>query len=380
MKVIEYLNSHKVKNKHKNRIIISTIFLSFFLISSNVEAASLAGTLAVNTNKGWTINGEKIKSGNLSTDYNIEQSLNDINKFQLNTLNIPVKIEVDNLSSSNMKVDKLSEEKAIDLIKQLKNKNINVILEPYPWISQGTKSETDWKPDNMNSFFSNWKANVLKSLIDDIAVPYNVAVLNIGSNFVSIESEEKNWCDTIDYVRTYYKGLVTYRTNKWDTASWAPESIYAYENKLNNKLFSKVDFISIAAYFELTNSPRNTVENLALAIEDSQISVDGQVRHQNIKQEIKNFYDKWNKPIFFGELGFPKTIGASTHPWNSYENNTVNNVEQANCFESYRREFENEPWFLGFSVFSIGEQSSDKRYYPSEESTVVIRNWYSKGK
>ena len=230
----------------------------------------------------------------------------------------------------------------------------------------------------MNTFFSNWKTKVLKTLVDDIAVPYNVTALNIGSNFVNIESEENNWCDTIDYVRTYYKGLVTYRTNKWDTASWSPDSVAAYNNKLNNKLFSKVDFISIAAYFELTNKPTNTVENLASAIENSQITFNGQVRHQNIKQEIKNFYDKWNKPIFFGELGFPKSEEASFHTWDPWENNTVNNVEQATCFEAYRREFENEPWFLGFSVFAIGEQANDKHYYPSEESTAIIRNWYSK--
>lgn len=322
------------------------------------------------------LNDKKIKSGSLSTDYDIEQVLSDIDKFQLNTLNVPVKIEIDNLSSSDMMVDKSSEQKAIDLIKQLSGKNINVILEPYPWIAEGEKSETAWKPEDMNAFFLNWKTKVLKKLIDDIAVQYNVYALNIGSNFVSIEPEEKNWCDIIDYVRANYKGLVTYRTNFWVTASFDPESVAAYESKLNNKLFSKLDFISIAAYFELTNNLTNTVENLMSAIESSQITVDGQERNQNIKQEIENFYDKWNKPIFFGELGFPKIDGASIYPWNPYENNTVNNVEQANCFDAYRREFENEPWFLGFSIFAIGKQDADKRYYPSEESTSVIRTWY----
>jgi hypothetical protein len=375
------MNNCKAVEKLKNIILMAVIFISFFLISSNVQALTLANDQTPNSKIGWTIDGKKIKSGSLSTDYNIEQVLNDMNKFQLNTLNIPVRIDVDNISSSNMIVDKTSEKKAIDLIKQLKNTNtnMNVILEPYPWIAQGTKAETEWKPDNMNAFFLNWKTNVLKTLITDIAIPYNVTALNIGSNLVNMESEENNWCDTIDYVRTYYKGLVTYRTNKWDTASWAPDSIAAYNNKLNNKLFSKVDFISIAAYFELTNNPTNTVESLVSAIENSKILINGQVRHQNIKQEIKNFYDKWNKPIFFGELGFPKFDYASYEPWNPnpYKNNTINNVEQANCFEAYRREFENEPWFLGFSVFAIGEQSNDKHYYPSGESTAAIRNWYS---
>lgn len=82
------------------------------------------------------LNGKKIKSVNLSTDYDDKQVLSDIDKFQLNTLNIPVKIKIDTVSSSTMEIDKDSEKRAIDLISQLKNKNINIILEPYPWIAE----------------------------------------------------------------------------------------------------------------------------------------------------------------------------------------------------------------------------------------------------
>lgn len=352
------------------------IMVTFYFIATNPEAR---GIINKNINKfeGKTLNEKfqtKIKSGNLSTDYNIEQVLSDVDKFQLNTLNIPVVIKIDNLSSSSMTVDKGSEERAKNLIKQLKGKKINIILEPYPWIDNGSKYETDWKPDNINTFFWNWKTNVLKVLIDDIAVPYHVDAINIGSSFRYMEYAEGYWCDTIDYVRTYYKGLVTYRTGWWYTAEWKPETIKSYENKLNNRMFSKLDFIAIAAYFELTDKDTNTVENLVSAIQSTQIYN----RKQNIKQEIKNFHDKWNKPIFFGELGFPKINKASVNPWNPYQNDIVNNVEQANCFEAYRRTFENESWFLGFSIFAIGEHSEDKRYYPSEESTSIIKSWYSK--
>ena len=160
----------------------------------------------------------KIKSGNLSTDYTIEQALSDVEKFQLNTLNIPVVIKIDNLSSSSMTVDKDTEERAISLIKQLKGKNIKIILEPYPWIENGSKPETDWKPDDINTFFWNWKTTVLKTLIDDIATPYDVDAINIGSSFRNMEYAEGYWSDTIDYVRKYYNGLVTYRTGWWYSA------------------------------------------------------------------------------------------------------------------------------------------------------------------
>ena len=101
-------------------------------------------------------------------------------------------------------------------------------------------------------------------------------------------------------------------------------------------------------------------------------------RKQNIKKEIKNFYDKWNKPIFFGELGFPKINKASVAPYDPQISEIVNNTEQANCFEAYRIVFENEPWNLGFSIFAIGETSADKKYYPSEESTAILKKWYLK--
>ena len=357
-------------------VLIIIIIVGFYVFKVNPNTRGYINK-TINKFEGKTLNEKfetKIKSGNLSTDYNIDQALSDVDKFQLNTLNIPVVINIDNLSSSSMTVDKSSEEKAINLIKRLRGKKINIILEPYPWIDNGSKYETAWKPDNINTFFWNWKTNVLKVLIDDIAVPYHVDALNIGSSFVNMEFAEGYWCDTIDYVRKYYKGLVTYRTSWWYTAEWKPETIKAYQNKLNNKLFSKLDFICIAAYFELTDNDTNTADNLTNAIESTQIYN----RKQNIKQEIKNFHDKWNKPIFFGELGFPKTNKASVHPWNPYQNDIVNNIEQANCFEAYRRNFESESWFLGFSIFAIGENSADKRYYPSEESTSVIRNWYSK--
>ncbi|WP_312891142.1 glycoside hydrolase family 113 [Clostridium thailandense] len=313
----------------------------------------------------------KIKSGNLSTDYNIDQVLKDIDKFQLNTLNIPVTIKIEDLTSSNMTVDKESEERAISLIKELKGKNINIILEPYPWIANGSESETKWKPDNINTFFWNWKTNVLKELIDKILVPYNIDVLNIGSSFTNMEYAEGYWCDTIDYVRSYYNGLVTYRTSWW----YKNED---YQSKLNNKMFSKLDFISIAAYFELTDKQSNidtyTVEELVKAIE----STESYTRRQNVKKQIEKLHEAWGKPIFFGELGFPKINKASAEPWNPNQDDILNEVEQANCFEAYKKEFENESWLLGISIFAIGENSSDKRYYPSEQSALIIKNWYSK--
>jgi|GEM_PF-460182 len=323
----------------------------------------------------------KIKSGNLVTNYNIDRVLGDIDLLGLNTLNIPVVIDIRNLSASDMSIDDYSKKQAIRLIKKLRGKNINVILEPYPWIDNGSKYETEWLPKDLDDFFYNWKTKVLKPLIEDIAEPYFVEAINIGSSFTKIEGEEEQFCDMVDYVKRYYNGLVTYRTSWWKTVDWSDASTkkiqknlkLAYEKKLNNKLFGELDFISIAAYFELTENDTNTVDNLVDAIYSTKIYN----RKQNVKQEIENFYTMWNKPIFFGELGFSPLSRASFAPWDPHPSDIVNGLEQANCFEAYKRVFENEKWHLGFSIFAIGSKKDDNNYYPSNESIEVIKQWYS---
>lgn len=314
----------------------------------------------------------KIKSGNLSTDYTIAVTLEDIKKLGLNTVNVPVVININSLKDNDMFIDINSEKRAIKLIKILKKSNINVLLEPYPWISKGSLSETEWKPTDTVAFFWNWKTKVLNGLIKDIAVPYGVDALIISSNMTKLEYAQGYWCDTVDYVRKSYKGLVTYKTNWWYTSTSDKKSIEDYKIKLNNKLFSKLDFISIGAYFELSDKPTNTVENLAHSLTYTQVLN----RNENVKQEIKNFNIKWGKPIYLAELGFPKANLAALHPWDPNPSNVVNSLEQANCFEAYRRVFEKENWLLGFSIFAIGEHSADKHYLPGDESIKVINQWY----
>lgn len=367
----------------KRKIIIFIILIIFSIIfySYKINATS-RGVInkMINKIEGKTLNDKfetKIKSGNLSTDYNINQALEDVEKLGLNTLNVPIVVNIDYSTSSNMTVDNGSKKRAIDLINKLEGKKINIILEPYPWIENGSVPETKWKPDSINDFFYNWTHNVLDVLIKDVAVPYHIDAFNIGTSFVNMESNEGYMCDMVDYVRKQYKGLVTYRTNFWVTATeWEPKVTAQYEAKLNNKVFSKVDFISIASYFELTNNDTNTVDNLKDALQSTTIYN----RKQNVKQEIKNFYDKYKKPIFFGELGFPRTNKASVAPYDPQVSDIVNNQEQANCFDAYRLVFENETWHLGFSIFAIGETSTDKMYYPSGESTEIVKKWYTEGR
>lgn len=384
-------NKQRAKKKQmkslKIKIIIGLIFLllgvGYYFYAVNYTSRGKINNF-LNKREGKTLNiefNEKIKSANLSTDYTVEQTLKDIEALDLNTINLPIVINIEDVDSSNVSIYDNSLERAKLLLDKIKGKKINVILEPYPWIANGSRYETDFNPINKEEFFSNWKNDVLKPLIDEIAIPYRVDALNIATGFNHLENMEDEFCNMIDFTRQYYKGLVTYRTSFWTTANWKDEATKKqvdelnkkYEDKLNNKMFSKVDFISIASYFELTDKDVNKVENLMNALVSSQ----RYLREQKIKEQVKNFYDKWDKPIFFGELGFPRTTKATVEPWNPYLSKEINNVEQANGFEAYRRTYEAEPWFLGFSIFAVGNKEPDKMYYPSEETVEVINRWYT---
>lgn len=363
-------------------LIIVFIAVGYYFYNINYNSRGIINKV-LNKIEGKTLNSDfnsKIKSANLSTDYNVEQAISDIETLDLNTINLPVVINIDDITSSNVSIDQNSLERAKILLKKLKGKKINVILEPYPWIANGSKYETDFDPIDKSEFLSNWRDNVIKPLIDEVAIPYRVDALNIATGFTHLENMEDEFCEIIDFSRKYYKGLITYRTSFWTTADWKDEATKKqvdelnekYNKKLNNKIFSKVDFISIASYFELTDNDTNTVDNLVSALSSSQ----RHNRGQNIKEQVENFHNKWDKPIFFGELGFPRTIKASVEPWNPYLSKEINTQEQANCFEAYRRVYESEPWFLGFSIFAVGNKDEDKMYYPSNETVEVINNWF----
>lgn len=314
---------------------------------------------------------DKIKSINLSTDYEIDQALKDVKLLKANTVNIPIVIRIPSLTSNEMIIDEYSKEKAIKLIKILKKNNIKVTLEAYPWIKNGSEYETEYNPEDKDKFFKDWK-NILANLIDDIGNKYKADIIITGSNLTQLEIYEDEWCEIINFTKDKFQGMVTYKTSWWYTATWDDESINKYDEKLNNKLFSKVDFISIAAYFELSDKSENTVEELVNCLSSTSIYN----RQQNVVKEVYNFYKKYNKEIYFGELGFPRKDYAASHPWNSYVSEVENNKEQARCFEAYRKVFENKKYIKGFSVFALGQKGEDKNYYPSKESVEVISNWY----
>ncbi|MNW53414.1 hypothetical protein D3C74_309750 [compost metagenome] len=92
----------------------------------------------------------------------------------------------------------------------------------------------------------------------------------------------------------------------------------------------------MSAYYELNNTePVPSVEQLMADLDSSSIWGRG----QNIVAEVKAFYDKWKKPVFFGELGTSDREFAASQPWNSEPSAVKSQQAQANVIEAYKRKF-----------------------------------------
>uniref|UniRef100_UPI00406C3942 glycoside hydrolase family 113 n=1 Tax=Bacillus sp. FSL R5-0443 TaxID=2975302 RepID=UPI00406C3942 len=301
------------------------------------------------------VNPLKWKGGNVSAfgrKYYSDVS-NDSTVLNLNTVTIPILINAVDASDSNPTVVDYTYNEAWDMIPKLKNDGYNVILEPYPFIANGTIAETDWMPSDLDQWFAAWN-NILQDFAKKCE-QFKLDGLYIASNLVHMEDSTEKWKSVITGIRSLFSGKLLYRTNYWVTADWAPETIAAYNKKLNNPIFGLVDIIAIAAYFELTDNRNPSIDQLIDAI----YSVPLYGRGQNIFKEIKAFYDKWNKPIFFGELGIPPYSNSPEQPHNAFGDlGEYNESIQANWFEAWIRVFQAQDWWQGYSVYAISDEKS----------------------
>ncbi len=295
----------------------------------------------------------------------------------LNTVTVPVRIDIPNVNSEIITIHQQSKEDAKILVQLLRKNNIWVILEPYPFINNGDVSETLYNPTNQATFFTNWE-NILWILIDEIALPYDIQWLYIASNLVNLEWLSSHWMSIINFVKEtkQYNWAVIYRTNWWITTPrwtsvWDTSWDYlmvAYNNKLNNPLFWEVDMIAVSWYFELSPLNEPTLDEVKTAIKFTQVH---NQRWQNVYQEVMNFYSKWNKPVFFWELWFPSKTWAAAQPWNNLTANTDSQLNQANLFQWYLETFWETEWFWWFSVFLLWHDSSEYNIIWKQAQQVV---------
>lgn len=313
----------------------------------------------------------KIKGGNVSAfgdmDYQTIQTQGEA--LNLNTITVSLLVRCDSTTSSTLTVTDDDWNKVKQDVTNLKQRGFKILIQPYPYIDNGKYAETDWQPTDVDTWFANYSA--ILQQIAEYAQSEELYGMYVATNLVHLEQYEDKWVTIIQNVKNIYKGQVFFRTNWWRTASWAPDTITAYNDTLNRKFWQYVDVIAIAAYFEVTDELSPTSETLQKELHATEIYD----RKQDIVTEIKAFNDKWQKPIFFGELGIPPYSDAPSKPYDSQMDQTASysEVTQSNWFDAWYTVFSQYDWWLGYSIFEIGSNLSYNPYGKMASSTIRMQ-------
>ena len=138
-------------------------------------------------------------------------------------------------------------------------------------------------------------------------------------------AHEDEWRQIIRSVRGLYNGQITY------SANWGEEfEQLAFGDEL--------DFIGINCYYPLSKKTEATDAELKRNFEQ-------------VKDKIKNVYQKYQKPIVFTEIGF-RSINT---PWKNPHaegDDSFNEQHQARCYKVILEGIQNEEWL---SLIHISE-------------------------
>lgn len=340
-----------------------TLTLGLFQTGVLGEADSL-NNLSGKINTNMTQN---IKSGNVSIfNMDANQVLNDASAMGLNTVTVPIEISIDSLTSNTSTIVGL--DKTLFLARTLIAKKYAVIIEPFPYIANGTAVETDLNPTDKTAFLENWSANlqtISKAIEND-----NIYGMYIGSNFVNLETESVEFNNIITALRNTFKGKIIYRTNWWYTATWDTASQQQFESKTQTPFFKNLDILAISNYFEVSDPDAYSVSELIPKLNNTDVYNRGQA----ILDQINELHNVTGKPIIFGELGITNYTGAMAHPYQVQypEGTPINNNIQTVWFNTWISTMSQYQWFKGFSLFAIGDPTSE--FYPNAQAQTYLNS------
>ncbi len=247
------------------------------------------------------------------------------------------------------------------IIHQARSQGLKVMMKPMVWVRGSwaggfdLATEKEWL-----AWETTYQEYILKLV--DIAVTEKVELFCIGTELNNAcHKRPKFFRSLVDAVRKRYTGQVTYAAN-WD-------------DFLTVKLWDKVDFIGIDAYFPLTPSRLPKITELKIAW----------VAHV---RKIMQLYSAYKKPILFTEFGYRSIDICCWQQWereNLPHDEAVNLQAQANAYQAFFEVFWDEPWFAGVFLWQWythhekagGLKNSDftPQNKPAEQT---IATWFAK--
>ncbi|MFY0606172.1 MAG: hypothetical protein JXR10_05625 [Cyclobacteriaceae bacterium] len=196
---------------------------------------------------------------------------------------------------------------------------LKVMIKPHVWVSRfwigeyDLETEADWLI---------WEQEYRKYIMTyaQLAAETKAEMLCIGTEikFAATQRPEY-WSQLADDIREVYDGKLTYAAN-WDSFSAIT-------------FWDKLDYIGVDAYFPLVHEDNPEVADIVEA-------------WAPIKEELRAFGQKYERPILFTEYGYQSANGAAGNHW-EVDKSQLNMQAQANSYQALYEAFSDEPWFVG---------------------------------
>lgn len=233
---------------------------------------------------------------------------------------------------------------------------LHVMLLPIVLIADPETSE--WRgslaPADLDAWYASYGRRLLA--LAEIAESERVAVLSVGSELSSLETNTGHWRDLIEQVRQRYSGSLAYSAN-WDSVS-GPE------------FWGDLDYFAISCYYELAGEDAPEAEAVELAQEAAAWKDWLLEAKEQLAPEL---------PLILSEVGFPSIDGGAITPWDYTRPGPVDWEEQRRGYEAFLRAWDGEPELHGAFFYTwIEYNGTPQRGYsprgkPAEE---LIRAWY----
>ncbi|RSK28337.1 1,4-beta-xylanase [Bacillus sp. HMF5848] len=220
----------------------------------------------------------------------------------------------------------VDDDELVGMIEYARSLDLKVIIKPTVNVKDGTwrahinffdidvPCEPRWR-----DWFRNYTAYQLHYA--RIAERMNCEMFIVGCEMVQTERREREWRKLIDDVRSVYKGLITYNTDKYQEG--------------HVKWWDAVDVISSSGYYP---------------IDDWDAQLD----------RIEGIIKPYNKPFFFAEAGCPSRTGSSLVPndWSLIGN--ANLQEQEEYYKEMFMKTSVKEWISGFGLWDWSANLYDK--------------------
>jgi hypothetical protein len=244
-------------------------------------------------------------------------------------------------------------------IKQAHAAGLKVMIKPQVWMQRGWIGDFDLQTEEE---WQIWEADYEKYLLYfvKLGAEENVEMICMGTEYKkAVNKRPAFWAKLATDIRKIYKGKLTYCAN-WDDYT-------------DVKFWKSLDYVGLSGYFPLSQAKTPSVS----ALEKS---------WKPIKEQLKAFSNKQEKPILFTEYGYRSMDQAAWRSWEmENQERPINNLAQAHAYEALYKTFWNENWFAGgfawkwYSSFRRMDSKNNHDWTPqNKKAQEVMKVYYGK--